>query len=88
MIVAHLEKARLTTDLGQDDFAKLRAWMAKKWGPVRVGDFMQHIRCVFKYAGVAELIPAPMRFGPGIARSTNKTLRLEKAKRGPKRFGL
>ncbi|MBA4192659.1 MAG: hypothetical protein C0467_32225 [Planctomycetaceae bacterium] len=86
VLVTQLGKSRLIADLGQDDFAKLRTWMAKKWGPVRVGDFIQRIRCVFKYAYDLEMIPTPVRFGPGFARPTKKTLRLDKAKRGPKMF--
>jgi integrase len=86
VLVSQFGKSRLVVDLGQDDFAALRKWMAKKWGPVRVGDFIQRIRCVFKYAYDSELIAAPVRFGPGFERPTRKTLRLEKAKRGPKMF--
>src|SRR5262245_36868384 len=65
LLVAEFGKARLVADLGQDDFADLRAKMTRKWGPVRVRDFIQRIRSVFKYAYDAELIAAPMRFGPG-----------------------
>ena len=86
VIVTQFSKTRLVVDLGQDDFAKLRIWMANKWGPVRVGDFIQRIRCVFKYAYDSEMIAAPVRFGPGFARPSKKTLRLEKVKRGPKMF--
>lgn len=86
VIVARLGKSRLVTDLGQDDFAALRNWMAKRWGPVRLYDFIQRIRSVCKYAFDAELIAAPIRFGPGFKRPSKKTLRLQKAKTGPKMF--
>ncbi len=86
VLVTQFGKSRLVADLQQDDFAELRKWMAKKWGPVRVGDFIQRIRCVFKFAYDAELMAAPMRFGPGFTRPSKKTLRLDKVKRGPKMF--
>src|SRR5437899_1407729 len=49
LLVAQFGKSRLVADLGQDDFAALRKWMAKRWGPVRLGDFIQRVRCVLKY---------------------------------------
>src|SRR5206468_9305011 len=86
LLVDQFGRTRLVSDLGQDDFAALRKWMAKRWGPVRLGDFIQRIRCVFKYGYDAELIPVPVRFGPGFARPTKKTLRLNRARKGSKMF--
>jgi integrase len=86
VLVSRLGKSWLIVDLGQDDFADLRKWMAKKWGPVRLGDFIQRIRCVFKHAYDSELLAAPIRYGPGLARPTKKTIRLSRAKRGLKMF--
>jgi integrase len=60
--------------------------MTKRWGPLRVADFVQHVRSVFKHGYDAELIDKPVRFGPGFARPTQKTLRLHRAKQGPKLF--
>jgi len=60
--------------------------MAKRWGPVRLGGVIQRIRSVFKYAYDAELMAAPTRFGPGFARPSKKTLRLERTKKGSKMF--
>jgi integrase len=79
LLVAQFGKGRLIADLGQDDFAELRKWMTKRWGPVRV-------RCVFKFAYDTELMAAPMRWGPGFARPTKKTLRLGRAEKGPRMF--
>lgn len=86
LVVKEFGKPRLVADLMQDDFADLRKKMAKRWGPVRVGGFIQRIRSIFKYGYDAELMATPMRFGPGFARPTKKTLRLERAKQGPKMF--
>ena len=60
--------------------------LAKKWGPHRLGKTIQFIRCVFKYAYDADLIDRPVRFGPGFKRPSKKTLRLHRAKQGPKLF--
>jgi hypothetical protein len=82
LLIDRFGKQRLASDLRQDDFADLRKRMAKKWGPVRVGDFIQRIRCVFKYGYDAELLQSPVRFGPGFDRPSKKTLRLARAERG------
>ena len=86
VLVERFGKGRLVADLGQEDFAELRKWMAKKWGPVRLGDFIQRVRSVFKYGYDAELLDAPMRFGPGFARPKKKTVRLERAEKGERMF--
>jgi integrase len=86
LLVAQLGTRRLAADLRPDDFTRLKNLMAKRWGPLRVGDFVQHIRSVFKHAFEAELLAQPVRFGPGFARPSQKTLRLHRAKQGPKLF--
>src|SRR5262249_27572466 len=73
-------------DLDADDFAALRNGLAKRYGPHRLGTTIQCVRCLFKYAFDAGLILAPIRFGPGFKRPTTKTLRLHRAKQGPKLF--
>jgi integrase len=86
LTVAKFGKRRLVDDLGPDDFAALRKKMAAKWGPVTLGNAIQRIRSVFKYADDSRLIARPVVFGPGFKRPSKKTLRLERAKRGPKLF--
>jgi integrase len=86
MIIASLGKGRLVDDLDNEDFAKLRNKMVKRWSAVRVRDFIQRIRSVFKHALEAGLIDRPVRFGPGFARPSKKTLRLERAKKGIKMY--
>ncbi|QJW93089.1 tyrosine-type recombinase/integrase [Frigoriglobus tundricola] len=86
MVVTQFGKSRLAADLGQDDFAELRKFMSKKWGAVRMRNAVQQVRSVFKYGYESELLAVPMRFGPGFAAPTRKTIRLERAKQGPKMF--
>jgi integrase len=84
LIVSHFGRARLIADLRPEDFTALKKSMTKRWGPLRVGDFIQHIRSVFKHAFDAELIDRPVRFGPGFDRPSQRTLRIHRAKQGPK----
>ena len=85
-VVACFGKTRLLADVGPDDFAELRKKLAGKWGPVRLGNQIQYVRSVFKFAYESGLIERPARFGPGFKRPSKKTLRLERAKKGPKLF--
>ena len=85
-IVACFGKTRLLADVGPDDFADLRHKMAAKWGPVRLGNQIQYVRSVFKYAYEAGLIDRPAGSGPASRRPSKKTLRLKRAKQGPKLF--
>jgi integrase len=86
LLVERLGKSRLAEDVGPDDFAALRNDMAQKWGPLRLRDFIQHIRSVFKHGYDSGLLRAPARFGGGFARPAKKVLRVERARKGPKLF--
>lgn len=86
ILVTRFGKARLVADLRQDDFADLRKWMAKKWGPVRLKNSMQQVRSIFKYGNDSELLDRPVKFGPGFATPTRKTIRLARAEKGPRMF--
>src|SRR5262249_45181409 len=71
---------------GPDDFATLRRWMAKRWGPYRLGDTVQIVRSVFKHAFENGLIDRPVRFGPAFKKPSKKSVRLHRAKQGQKLF--
>jgi integrase len=86
LLVSELGKRRLVSDLRPDDFAALKKTMTKRWGPLRVADFIQHVRSVFKHAADADLLDRPVRFGPGFARPSAKVMRLHRAAQGPKLF--
>jgi integrase len=86
MLVAGLGKHKLVCTLDPQDFATLKAKLAKKNGPPRMCTIIQVIRCAFKYAYENGTLDRPMRFGPEFKRTGKKTLRLHKAKQGPKLF--
>ena len=85
LIIDHFGKTRLVSDVRMEDFNALRDKMAKRWGPVRLGNVVQQVRSVFKYAFEAEHIDTPIRFGPIFKKPSKKTLRLARARKG-KRF--
>lgn len=68
--------------LTPDDFGKLRAQLAKKWGPVPLANLIVRIRSIFKHAFVNGDIPAPARFGDEFSKPSSKVLKLHKASRG------
>jgi integrase len=86
LLVAKFGKARLVDDLGPDDFAALRQGMAKRWGPVRLGNVIQRVRTVFKFAADNGLTDRPPLYGQGFQRPSAKVLRLHRAKQGAKLF--
>jgi integrase len=85
-VTAAFGKGRLVSDLRPDDFTRLREKMARKWGLCRLGNTVQYVRSLFRYAFEAELIDRPVRFGPLFVKPSKKTFRIERAKTGPKLF--
>ena len=85
-LIGHFGKHRLLDDLRQEDFAAYRAALAKHLGPVALGNAIQRTRSVFKFALETGTIKTPILFGPAFKRPSKKTLRLERAKNGPKLF--
>jgi integrase len=75
----------LVEDMDQDDFGRLRKRMVGNgWGPVAIGNVIQRVRVIFKFAGDNALIDRPVRYGQNFKRPSRKTVRIERAKRGPK----
>jgi integrase len=85
-VIACFGKRRLVADLASEDFDALRDQMAKRWGPVRLGNAVQFVRSLFKYAYDSGLIDRPIRFGPLFKKPSKKTLRIHRAKSGAKLF--
>jgi integrase len=86
LIVTHFGKGRLAADTDPEDFATLRSKMARKWGPTMLGNVIQRVRSVFKFALDDGLIDRPVRYGQGFKRPSKKTLRLNRAEKGTKLF--
>ena len=85
-VIVILGKDRPLTDLRGDDFAHLRRRLAKTRGPVALGNEINRVRILFKFAYDAELIDRPIRYGASFKRPARSVLRLARAKKGPRMF--
>ena len=82
LVVATLGKGRPVDDLRPEDFQALRGLMAKRWGPVALGNEIQMVRSIFRYGDEAALIEKRVRFGPGFRKPSAKTIRQTRQKNG------
>jgi len=85
-IIKAFGKGRLVSDLRPDDFEKLRAVMARNWGPVRIGNEIARVRVVFNYCFKTGLIDRPMLYGEGFQGPSKRTLRKHRQAQGPRMF--
>jgi integrase len=85
-LIAAFGKTRLVEDLAADDFEALRDELAKQFGPVRLGNEIQKVRTVFKYAFESGLIDRPVRYGPQFKKPSASVLRRHRAQQGRKLF--
>jgi integrase len=86
LIVGQFGKGRVVSDLDPDDFAAFRRSMAKGWGPVTLGNAIQRVRVVFRFAYENGLIDREVQYGAAFKRPARKVVRLDRAKKGPKLF--
>jgi integrase len=87
LIVAAFGRTRLVADLDAADFESLRRSMTrKKWGPVTISNEIRRIKTVFRYAEQNQLIPRAVLYGSEFKAPSKKTLRLDRAKKGPRMF--
>jgi integrase len=84
LIVAALRKDRLVDDLAADDFESLRAAMAERWGPVRLGNAITRVKSVFKYGLDNGLIEKAVRYGSEFRKPDKAVLRRHRAQNGTK----
>jgi integrase len=85
-LVSTFGKTRLASDLAADDFEALRADLAKQYGPVRLGNEVQKVRTLFKYAYESGLIDRPVRYGPQFKKPSKGVLRKHRAATGQRMF--
>jgi integrase len=86
VIAKRLGARRLVSDLRPDDFTALRAFYASRWGVHRLTNAVQYTRGVFRFAWESGLVESPVRYGPAFKGPSQKTMRLERARRGPRLF--
>lgn len=85
-LVAVFGRGRRADDLAADDFARYRADLAGRYGPVRLGNEVQKARTVFRYGTENGLVEKAVRFGSEFTKPSRKTLRLHKARVGKRLF--
>jgi integrase len=85
-LVEAFGKNRLVSDLAADDFEALRKNLSKTRGAVALGNEIQRIRTVFKYAYDQGLIASPLRYGQSFQKPSAKVLRRERQKKGLRMF--
>ncbi len=86
LLIKHFGKARRVDDLRPDDFERLRHHLAKNFSVVTLGNVINRVRIVFRYAAENELTPRPVRFGQSFNRPSAKTLRKSRNDAGVKLF--
>jgi hypothetical protein len=84
LVADRFGKNRRVEDLAADDFESLRAFMAKRWGPLRIGKLVTTVKGVFKHGLDNGLIDRPVRFGTEFVKPDKAVLRRHRAKAGPK----
>ena len=72
-ITAAFGRGRLVADLRPDDFRQLRKALSKIRGPGSLGNEIQRIRSVFKFAFDEGIIESPIRFGKGFDKPAGRS---------------
>lgn len=86
-LVDHFGRDRLIEDIRPTDFSDYRATLARRLGPVALGNAVNMVRIVFRFAWEERLgITEPVFFGSEFKRPSRKTLRIERARRGKRYF--
>lgn len=81
-----LGKHRQVVSLKPADFVHLREKLAETRGPIALGNQIQRVRTILKYAYDAGLIENPVRFGPTFKKPPRKLIRKQRQESGPKMF--
>jgi len=85
-VIAAFGLQRRVCDLRSDDFEQLRARLAKTRGPATLGNEIQRVRILFKFAFDEELVERPIRYGTAFKRPSRRVLRLARHAKGPRMF--
>jgi integrase len=84
LMAEHLGKSRPVADLTPGDFQAFRARLAKRFGPVRLGNTITRVKTVFNWADENDLIQTPVKFGSAFKKPSAKVLRATRLAKGPK----
>jgi integrase len=84
LLVSKFGSHRRVDDITPGDFESLRADMAEKWGPTRLGKIITFVKSVFRYAEKNDLIGKPVRYGSEFAKPDKAVMRRHKTAKGNK----
>ncbi len=85
-MIAAFGANRLVDDLAADDFESFRAKIAKKCGPVRLGNLITRVKSVFKYGTDNGLIEKLIRYGSEFKKPDKAVMRRHRVKVGERMF--
>ena len=85
-VVSAFGRNRLVDDLRPADFAALRESLAKTRGAVALGNEIQRVRTLFKFAYDEGGIDKPIRYGQSFRKPSAKAVRLARASNGARIF--
>ena len=86
ILVGIFAKNRRVETIHPTDFQALRQNLAKRFGPTRLGKFIQLIRTIFNYASDYKLISRKLDFGPDFKKPGQKAIRKARNAGGKKLF--
>lgn len=86
LMVAHLGRNRLVSDIRPLDWADFRDKIASTRGPVATGNVVRHVRGIMSFAYKFDLIEKPIKFGDSFSLPEKKELRAAREERGVRMF--
>lgn len=92
ILVESFGRDRPVLDLRPEDFGRLRAALASKWGAVRLGVEIGRMKSVFRWASLQGLLddasgtPRSVRFGTEFQKPPARVLRVARAEKGSRMF--
>ncbi len=86
MLLAFFGRTFPAEQLRTTDFQKLRAYLAKQYGPVALGNRIQVVRMIFRYGYRSKLLAKEAEFGVEFEKPSAKTLRQVRSAKGPQLF--
>jgi integrase len=84
-LIAHFKGDRPAADITPGDLGLYREELAKTNGPVALGNAIQRVRSVFKFAYENDILDKPLKFGSEFKKPSRKVMRQMRATQ-PKRY--